>query len=169
MSILVLKKIKWLTIQAPCQALNQSVITNQPPSVINLKSLEPVAAPSMFIIPPYQFDYIDLCPKYWFRECQCCFQTTPTYFLDLAWRFCFVFTCLPLCYPCYVSRSVRKYYKSEKIHEKSLGICNEIPNTNSIKQSIRHAPPKGWKCPVLASYQMWLVLPKIAQKGQKPQ
>ncbi len=32
---------------------------------------------------------------------------------DLAWRICFYLVCFPLCYPCYVSRTVRKRTKSK--------------------------------------------------------
>ena len=70
----------------PYQTLNQSVINIQPSATTgskqtaDWKSLEPVAAPSMFIIPPYQSDHIDLCPQYWYRECQqCCFQTSDVF------------------------------------------------------------------------------------------
>ena len=70
----------------PYQMLNQSVINIQPSATTgskqtaDWKSHEPVAAPSMFIIPPYQSDHIDLCPQYWYRECQqCCFQTSDVF------------------------------------------------------------------------------------------
>ena len=72
------------TTKALCQTPDQSVITNQPPT----KKSEVEVAPSTF-------DHIDLCPKYWFRECQCCFQTSPTNLIELALRFCFISTCLP--------------------------------------------------------------------------
>ena len=32
----------------------------------------------------------------------------------------------------------------------------------------RHALPKGWKCHILVSYQIYVVLPKIAKNCQKP-
>ena len=54
---------------------------------------------------------VDLCPRKWFC---CCSnkgaaesggrQRMLPVFLQIVWRICFVILCLPLCYPCYLSR-----------------------------------------------------------------
>ena len=55
---------------------------------------------------------VDLCPRKWFC---CCSndssgsgwsgrQQTRVGFLQIIWRICFVTLCLPLCYPCYLTR-----------------------------------------------------------------
>jgi hypothetical protein len=55
---------------------------------------------------PDQFQ-IDLCPRKWF----CCCSTeeesirgTKPGVIDVLWKACFVLFCLPLCYPCFLTR-----------------------------------------------------------------
>ena len=45
---------------------------------------------------------VDLCPKSWFEVGS----------ESILWRICFVTCCLPLCYPCYLTRTLRKAPKA---------------------------------------------------------
>ena len=88
-------------------------------------------------------DQIDFCPKFWFREfsnnksssnnnsrknhnnnskCSCRKRVQ-----TVIWRICFLLTCLPMCYPCYLSRSIRrrkrqKIISSDMVSQERLGI-----------------------------------------------
>lgn len=52
-------------------------------------------------------DQIDLCPQYWCQDLQSSPNTCKK-FKRFMWRLSFFVTCLPLCYPCYLSRTVRR-------------------------------------------------------------
>ncbi len=65
-------------------------------------------------------DQVDLCPKFWFTDLKTC--SKPQRFL---WRFCFLVTCLPLCYPCYLSRSLRRRQKQRPKYWASNEQVNE--------------------------------------------
>ena len=43
---------------------------------------------------------VDLCPRKWF----CCCSKDGSGFLQIVWQICFVILCLPICYPCYLTR-----------------------------------------------------------------
>lgn len=52
-------------------------------------------------------DQFDFCPQNWFQD----LGNSPNSckkFKRFLWRLSFLFTCLPLCYPCYLSRTVRR-------------------------------------------------------------
>ena len=56
---------------------------------------------------------IDFCPQYWFQD----LKSSPNTCKKLRrflWRLSFLVTCLPLCYPCYLSRTVRRRPKQRK-------------------------------------------------------
>ena len=52
-------------------------------------------------------DQFDFCPQNWFQDLGNS-PTTCKKFKRFLWRLSFLFTCLPLCYPCYLSRTVRR-------------------------------------------------------------
>ena len=54
-------------------------------------------------------DQIDFCPPFWFKDLR--IGDKDFKIANFLWRLCFVVTCLPLCYPCYVSRSIRRRRK----------------------------------------------------------
>ena len=52
-------------------------------------------------------DQIDFCPQFWFKDLKSSPNTCKR-FKRFLWRVSFLFTCLPLCYPCYLSRTIRR-------------------------------------------------------------
>lgn len=58
-------------------------------------------------------DQVDLCPPSWFRELTDEPETRAwaVNARRVLWRLCFISTCLPLCYPCYLSRTFRRRRK----------------------------------------------------------
>lgn len=80
--------------------------------------LDSPSAPAYLCCSPEDPDefQVDLCPRKWFC---CCSndgsgsgpggrQRRRLGFLQIVWRICFVILCLPLCYPCYLSRRCRR-------------------------------------------------------------
>ena len=112
------------------------IITNQP-----LKT--PKSKDSQVILCCYpehskiRDDQVDLCPTLWYRE----FFRNPDLSPDLdetestclkfqrfIWRLCFIFTCLPLCYPCYLTRSLRRRRKHRMRYLKPEGAIKQFSN-----------------------------------------
>ena len=50
-------------------------------------------------------DSREFCPNSWFQVDRP--ANDPGFCRQLSWKCCFLFLCLPLCYPCYLSRTVR--------------------------------------------------------------
>ena len=89
-------------------------------------------------------DQIDLCPSLWYREFIQDEQGTGTCHQcrRLLWRLCFITTCLPLCYPCYLTRSIRRrrkhmthYLNSEPLKDKFNNQLNETIQRQLTKKS----------------------------------
>lgn len=51
-------------------------------------------------------DQIDFCPPFWFQD-----LGSGSNLKRFLWRLCFLVTCLPLCYPCYLTRTIRRRTK----------------------------------------------------------
>jgi len=98
------------------EAFEQTVITDQPePAPIRNQHRKQRKESQVILCcsSDVRDDQIDLCPTFWYRE----FlgkgeqRTTCLKIRRFLWRLCFLVTCLPLCYPCYMSRSVRRRRK----------------------------------------------------------
>ena len=58
-------------------------------------------------------DQVDFCPQIWFKDLKKSPKSCEK-FRRFLWRLCFLVTCLPLCYPCYLSRSMRRRLRQKR-------------------------------------------------------
>ncbi|XP_040568336.1 uncharacterized protein [Lepeophtheirus salmonis] len=88
-------------------------------------------------------DQVDLCPRIWSREFSQSREgrdrNSSSSSIDLwrkVWRICFYCSCLPICYPCYVSRSLRRRRRGTKnnsVHESNASPKNHKSSDDTIK------------------------------------
>ena len=82
-------------------------------------------------------DQFDFCPQNWFQDLGNS-PTTCKKFKRFLWRLSFLFTCLPLCYPCYLSRTVRrrpKHLPKQRQKQNSILMTCIMPNFNHSQLS----------------------------------
>ena len=83
-------------------------------------------------------DQVDLCPTLWYREFSGSTQkldesgTTCMKIRRFIWRLCFLFTCLPLCYPCYLTRSLRRRRKQRLRYLKPESAIKQFSNELNV-------------------------------------
>ena len=93
----------------------------------------------------------EYCPNNWFEVDK---EVTQEGFCQqLSWKCCFVCVCLPVCYPCYFTRTVRKSKKeADKLAFEDGGLISagqqEVHSTLSSKRSTLHS-----KCSTIHSKQ----------------
>jgi len=101
---------------------------------------------------------VDLCPRKWF--CCCSIGSSGSVdrqrrrpgFLHFVWRICFVILCLPLCYPCYLTRRLRRRRR------RLDGVVVSSPTSPNSNRTIRVAT-----CP---SPEHVIVVNKIPEVSQ---
>ena len=98
------------------EAFDQNVVTEQPATLRNQHRKHRKESQVILCCSKssnVRDDQIDLCPPFWYRE----FlgkgekRTTCLKIRRFLWRLCFLVTCLPMCYPCYMSRTIRRRRK----------------------------------------------------------
>lgn len=82
---------------------------------------------------PVYEDQVDFCPHFWFHDLvQPCHNSCRN-FKRFVWRLCFLFTCLPMCYPCYVTRSIRRRRKQRPKYWQT-----DVNDTEDLNRTILH-------------------------------
>nr|XP_040567584.1 uncharacterized protein LOC121117273 [Lepeophtheirus salmonis] len=62
---------------------------------------------------------VDLCPRSWWC---CCCEGENRSFGSILWRIIFIFCWVPLCYPCYLSRTLRRRSHKRDIPHPKLNL-----------------------------------------------
>ena len=77
----------------------------------------------------------EYCPNNWFEIDK---DVTQEGFCEqLSWKCCFVCVCLPVCYPCYFTRTIRYLENELKIAIAGPGPCPVQVQSESVRESLR--------------------------------
>ena len=78
----------------------------------------------------------EYCPNNWFELKKDVHQDG--YCKQLSWKCCFICVCLPLCYPCYLTRTVRFEFKKNMLWTKGneFNRLQKVTNLYTIMEVI---------------------------------
>ena len=102
-------------------------------------------------LPRFKTDQVDLCSQGWFTSSQgakeesesCDCHSVLTKIGRMCWKACFVTVCLPFCYPCYLSRSLRRLLPSRRVFQHPTNLNVNGQSSYKASQNIYNQAAEG--------------------------